>query len=81
MGYWNAAFWVASQSVSSGDLLEGVRGTLDKGMDKVTDLVGKAVAVEGIGAPATEEGATKTPRGRTPGAAKDLLEAEAKIDE
>ena len=64
-----------------GSQLEGVRGTLDKGMDKVTDLVGKAVAVEGVTIPPAGEGATKTPRSRTPAAAKDLLEAEAKVEE
>jgi len=64
-----------------GAQLEGVRGTLDKGMDKVTDLVGKAVAVEGVTVPTTKEGITTAPGSRTPGAAKDLLEAEAKVEE
>ncbi len=64
-----------------GSQLEGVRGTLEKGMDKATSLVEKAVAVEGVAVPPTGEGAAKTPQGRTPGAAKDLLEAEAKIEE
>lgn len=64
-----------------GAQLEGLRGTVDKGMEKVTDLVEKAVTMERAPTEAPEKGAAKNQRSRTPSAAKELLEAESKVEE
>ena len=62
-----------------GTQLEGIRGSVTQGMDKVSDLVSKVVSPEGVKLPGVGEGKV-TSKGKSVATASELLEAEATVD-
>ena len=61
-----------------GAQLEGIRGSVTQGMDRVGDLVGKVVSTEGVRLPGLEN--KGIPGERSIATASELLEAEAAVD-